>query len=188
MKLVGRFNGSDVYEHNGKFVDEDGLPMLFNTCTNVVCGKLLPGDRFLLSCDRQIRELTKDDLRRFYGWCERPDYLASEGGRSIMKDSREANNDQAPAPDQSVVNGLKAKTVCVNCRYHNGALPEDSTWDHRCLHPSVSRHKEQDPVTGLMGYAHKNDLGGVSILNGEENAHPYCRSLNNGNCSMFEPN
>jgi len=74
-------------------------------------------------------------------------------------------------------------TICVKCRHHNGADPTDQWYKHLCLHPALERTSEVDPVTGLTGYAKRNDLGGVHIT--AEN-HPNCRDHNHGNCTHFE--
>lgn len=73
------------------------------------------------------------------------------------------------------------KTICLKCKYHKGK--GDMWYDHFCTHPDVRHTKEQDPVTGKMLYASKNDLGRV-VLNEEE--YPYCRDINHGNCPYFK--
>ena len=79
--------------------------------------------------------------------------------------------------------GVAAKTICVNCRHHSGALPTRPWHEHRCLHPELERQKEQDPVTGMWVYSDKNDLGRIVLV---EEKHPDCRDINHGNCQYFE--
>ena len=79
------------------------------------------------------------------------------------------------------------KTVCVNCKHHNASDQSsprrDCFYNHFCEHPTCERPKEQDPVTGLIGYASRNDLGQVSI---GDQRFPYCRGINRGNCELYE--
>lgn len=76
-------------------------------------------------------------------------------------------------------------TICVKCKHHNGAQPQEAWYNHKCLHPLEKRPIEVDPVTGIQVYAVKNSLGLVSIT---DESSPYCRDINQGNCPMFEPN
>lgn len=77
---------------------------------------------------------------------------------------------------------IHAKTLCVKCKYHNGESAGKPWYAHRCRHRAVKRQLKQDPVTGRMGYAGRNDLGTV-YLSTEES--PYCRDVNHGNCEHF---
>jgi hypothetical protein len=77
-----------------------------------------------------------------------------------------------------------AKTICVDCKHHNGANPSDAWHTHLCLNPLVQRHEEQDPVTGLIGFGIKNSLGKICIISEK---YPNCSDYNHGNCDMFEP-
>lgn len=74
-------------------------------------------------------------------------------------------------------------TICIHCRHHNGASPEDPWYNHFCQHPELKRPKEQDPVTGRWGYAIRNDVGNIVMV---EEPYPYCRSVNKGNCPYYE--
>jgi len=77
-------------------------------------------------------------------------------------------------------------TICVNCKHHH-EKPDPRNiniwYSHICQHPEVKRQEEQNPVTGEIGYAAKNDLGTVYIT---DESHPYCRDINHGNCPLYE--
>ena len=72
------------------------------------------------------------------------------------------------------------KTLCVNCRHHVGS----GVWyAHYCQHPDKRRPKEQDPVTGEIFFAIRNDLGNVCFTCEQ---YPHCRDINHGNCPLYE--
>ena len=75
------------------------------------------------------------------------------------------------------------KTICVECKWHCGAVPEAVWYDHRCQNPGLKRIQEQDPVTGLIGFTGVNSLGQPYQTDAE---FPYCRDINKGNCERFE--
>ena len=78
---------------------------------------------------------------------------------------------------------VTCKTICVNCAHHNGASSKDVWYDHYCLSSAGVRSKEQNPVTGEIGYCGKDSLGGIYFT---EDAHPFCRNINYGNCEHFD--
>lgn len=75
---------------------------------------------------------------------------------------------------------IKCKTLCVNCKYHTGS---GQWYNHLCKHPETVRIEEQDPITGKMGYAGCNDLGGIYLC---DSKYQNCRNLNKGNCPNFQ--
>lgn len=75
------------------------------------------------------------------------------------------------------------RTICVECRFHNGASPDASWLSHRCFYPALEGGEKQDPVTGKIKYANE-DSQGIVFLTREKN--PYCRDINTGNCEYFE--
>ena len=79
---------------------------------------------------------------------------------------------------------IKAKTICVKCQFHKGPRKGGSWHEHKCAHPETQLTQEQDPVTGITGYAEKNDLGRVYLT---DNPLKDCRDINHGNCQYYEP-
>ena len=79
------------------------------------------------------------------------------------------------------------KTICIHCKHHLTDVKMSGTesrrYEHFCTHPELLLPKEQDPVTGKIGYAQKNDLGRVVL---SKQKHPYCRDINHGNCPSYE--
>jgi hypothetical protein len=87
--------------------------------------------------------------------------------------------------------GTIAMTVCVNCRWHINAHegrrtgPPASAWFYQlCGHPDVERPTTVDPVSGEVRHMARNDLGRTYLT---DKARPYCRDINDGECSMYEP-
>lgn len=75
-------------------------------------------------------------------------------------------------------------TICIDCRHHNGAKTKDAWHAHLCLHPDHALPEVIDPVTGVIRFEAKNELGKTIYV---DNSCPPCRDVNNGNCPLFEP-
>lgn len=81
----------------------------------------------------------------------------------------------------------ECKTICKRCRFHEFRTDSrkiDVWYMHYCKSKEVEREKEQDPVTGKIQYAQKNDLGRVVLT---DERYPHCRDINHGNCPHYEP-
>ena len=78
---------------------------------------------------------------------------------------------------------IMAKTICVQCKHYCGPGKLHPWHRHRCTHPDFEKQQEQDPVTGDIGFAGRNDLGRVAI---DDERYPYCRDINHGNCEKFD--
>lgn len=81
---------------------------------------------------------------------------------------------------------VKCKTICINCINHYEKPDSrniDVWYNHFCRSPEVARTEEQDPVSGKIGFADKNDLGGIYIT---DEQFPYCRDINHGNCQHYQ--
>ena len=76
----------------------------------------------------------------------------------------------------------ECKTICIHCKWH-AQEGGQTIHSHLCTHPGVAKPREQCPVTGRVGYAEVNSLGGVFLA---ESPHPMCRTLNHGNCELYE--
>jgi len=64
----------------------------------------------------------------------------------------------------------KPKTICIECRWHNGLYLDDPWTAHRCCCLTA---RPFDPVTGITFPT------GTGV-------YPVCRSINLGNCPHFE--
>lgn len=70
-------------------------------------------------------------------------------------------------------------TICVKCKHYSNR--GDSIWDHYCT--AVSRMQAIDPVTGEKKFLSRNDFGNDTLT---DEQYPNCRSINDGNCPLFE--
>ena len=78
---------------------------------------------------------------------------------------------------------MKCQTICVDCVHHNGATMEEAWYAHYCQSLEVRLVADIDPVTGVKGYAKRNDLGTAYLT---DTPYPFCRDVNRGNCPHYE--
>lgn len=81
-------------------------------------------------------------------------------------------------------------TICTSYIYHENVHeghragpPRDSWFYQLCAHPVVERKKVIDPVSGDTNYEKETDSGRVVLT---DEPHPFCRDINDGNCSYFK--
>lgn len=88
-----------------------------------------------------------------------------------------------PVDRKMKMSPIMSKTVCMNCRHHNGADQKSAWFNHKCLAPDNQKQEEQDPVSGLIMFSGKNSLG---VFYMDDQKHPFCRDHNRGNCEHYE--
>lgn len=77
-------------------------------------------------------------------------------------------------------------SVCIECRHHKGPGREGIWYDHYCGHPDVENSTMRDPVTGVVGFGGRNDLGRTFVC---DQRHPHARDINSdGDCKRWECN
>jgi len=74
--------------------------------------------------------------------------------------------------------------ICIHCKFVRIKVDNGIWYNYRCGAQEVKRQEVVDPVSGKTGYGSVNDLGRVNITDEE---YPYCREINNGTCSLFQP-